>query len=143
MAESLIHLKNAWQVDQAILHEEERIVIIRFGRDWDLDCMKMDYKLASLQEQISRMAVIYVVDIDQTPDFNVMYELYDPVTIMFFYRNKHIQIDLSTGNNNKINFVIDNKEDLLTIIEEVYTGAKRGKSIVFSSKGYSKKNHFH
>ena len=30
-----------------------------------------------------------------------MYELYDPVTVMFFYRNKHIMIDLGTGNNNK------------------------------------------
>ena len=142
MAESLVHLKNAWQVDQAIIHEEERIVIIRFGRDWDIDCMKMDYKLASLQEQISRMAIIYVVDIDLVPDFNVMYELYDPCTIMFFYRKKHLQVDLGTGNNNKINFVIQNKEDLLTIIEEVYTGAKKGKSIVFSSKDFSIKHHF-
>ena len=141
MAESLIHLKTAWHVDQAIIHEEERIVIVRFGRDWDLECMQMDYKLASLQEQISRMAIIYVVDIDQTPGFNVMYELYDPVTVMFFYRKKHIQVDLGTGNNNKINFVTPNKEDLLTIIEEVYTGAKRGKSIVFSTKSYSIKHH--
>jgi hypothetical protein len=30
-----------------------------------------------------------------------MYELYDPVTVMFFFRNKHIMIDLGTGNNNK------------------------------------------
>lgn len=24
----------------------------------------------------------------QVPDFNTMYELYDPCTIMFFFRNK-------------------------------------------------------
>uniref|UniRef100_A0A452ZIR3 Uncharacterized protein n=2 Tax=Pooideae TaxID=147368 RepID=A0A452ZIR3_AEGTS len=28
-----------------------------------------------------------------------MYELYDPSTVMFFFRNKHIMIDLGTGNN--------------------------------------------
>jgi len=28
--------------------------------------------------------------------------VYDPCTVMFFYRNKHIMIDLSTGNNNKM-----------------------------------------
>lgn len=38
----------------------------------------------------------------QVPDFNVMYELYDPCTCMFFFRNKHIMIDLGTGNNNKV-----------------------------------------
>ena len=26
------------------------------------------------------------------------------VTVMFFFRNKHIMIDLGTGNNNKINW---------------------------------------
>ncbi|BFU22616.1 DIM1 family protein, putative [Entamoeba histolytica HM-1:IMSS-B] len=142
MADSLIHLRNAWQVDQAILAEEEKVVIIRFGRDYDPECMQMDHRLASIQEQISRMAVIYVVDIDQTPDFNVMYELYDPVTVMFFYRKKHIQVDLGTGNNNKINFVINNKEDLITIIECVYTGARRGRGIVFSPKDFSTKYNY-
>lgn len=28
------------------------------------------------------------------PDFSTMYELYDPCTCMFFFRNKHIMIDL-------------------------------------------------
>ena len=28
------HLSTGWQVDQAILSEEERVVIIRFGRDY-------------------------------------------------------------------------------------------------------------
>ncbi len=38
----------------------------------------------------------------QVPDFNVMYELYDECTMMFFFRNKHIMVDLGTGNNNKV-----------------------------------------
>jgi hypothetical protein len=31
-----------------------------------------------------------------------MYELYDACATMFFFRNKHIMIDLGTGNNNKM-----------------------------------------
>jgi hypothetical protein len=34
----LPHLQTAWHVDQAILSEEERLVVIRFGRDHDPDC---------------------------------------------------------------------------------------------------------
>lgn len=34
----LPHLQSAWHVDQAILSEEERLVVIRFGRDHDPDC---------------------------------------------------------------------------------------------------------
>ena len=43
-------------------------------------------------------------------DFNKMYELYDPCTVMFFFRNKHIMIDLGTGNNNKINWAMEDKQ---------------------------------
>ena len=43
-------------------------------------------------------------------DFNKMYELYDPCTVMFFFRNKHIMIDLGTGNNNKINWAMEDKK---------------------------------
>jgi DIM1 family U5 snRNP protein len=36
---------------------------------------------------------------------------------MFFYRNKHIMVDLGTGNNNKINWSIDDKQEMIDIIE--------------------------
>lgn len=112
--------------------------------------MTMDETLYSVAEKVQNFAVIYLVDITEVPDFNKvrvfsdvglgrgrsyrfgldvmqMYELYDPCTVMFFYRyvqasfycflvfdmeshllvlhhtrNKHIMIDLGTGNNNKM-----------------------------------------
>ena len=59
----------------------------------------------------------YLVDITEVPDFNTMYELYDPSTVMFFYRNKHIMIDLGTGNNNKINWPMSDKQEFIDIVE--------------------------
>jgi thiol-disulfide isomerase/thioredoxin len=73
-------------VDQAILGEEDRVVVIRFGHDWDPQCMQMDEILASVADQIKNFAVIFLVDISKVPDFNTMYELYDPCTTMFFFR---------------------------------------------------------
>ncbi|KAF6072958.1 thioredoxin like 4A [Phyllostomus discolor] len=107
MSYMLPHLHNGWQVDQAILSEEDRVVVIRFGHDWDPTCMKMDEVLYSIAEKVKNFAVIYLVDITEVPDFNKMYELYDPCTVMFFFRNKHIMIDLGTGNNNKINWAME------------------------------------
>lgn len=71
--------------------------------------MQMDEVLFKTAEKIKKFAVIYLVDITKVPDFNTMYELYDPVTIMFFFRNKHMMIDLGTGNNNKINWPMHDK----------------------------------
>ncbi|CAM4509824.1 unnamed protein product, partial [Caretta caretta] len=126
MSYMLPHLHNGWQVDQAILSEEDRVVVIRFGHDWDPTCMKMDEVLYSIAEKVKNFAVIYLVDITEVPDFNKMYELYDPCTVMFFFRNKHIMIDLGTGNNNKINWAMEDKQEMIDIIETVYRGARKG-----------------
>ncbi|KAA1080108.1 U4/U6-U5 snRNP complex subunit dib1 [Puccinia graminis f. sp. tritici] len=112
MSYFLPHLPSGWHVDQAILAEENRVVIIRFGHDWDSECMRMDETLYGISEKVKNFAVIYLVDITKVPDFTKMYELYDPCTVMFFYRNKHIMIDLGTGNNNKINWAMDDKQEV-------------------------------
>lgn len=139
MSYFLTHLTNGWQVDQAILAEDDRIVIIRFGHDWDPECMIMDETLFAIADLVKNFAIIYVVDITETPDFNQMYELYDQCTVMFFYRNKHIMVDLGTGNNNKINWAIDNKQEMINIVETVYRGASKGRGLVVSPKDYSTK----
>jgi U5 snRNP protein, DIM1 family len=92
-----------------------------------------------------------------------MYELYDDCTTMFFYRNKHIMVDLGTGewrqmpcihwslaakliaqhvvcdvgtgDNNKINWALTDKQELIDIIEIVYRGARKGRGLVISPKG--------
>ncbi len=46
----------------------------------------MDEVLYSIAEDVKNYCVIYLVDIKEVPDFNALYELYDPVTVMFFYR---------------------------------------------------------
>lgn len=139
MAHLLPHLESGWAVDQSILFEEDRVVIIRFGHDWEPQCMIMDETLAKCAEVLKNLAAIYVCDITKVPDFNKMYELYDPCTVMFFYRNKHIQIDLGTGNNNKINWPMDEKQEFMDIVETVYKGAKKGRGLVVSPKDYSTK----
>lgn len=142
MSYLLPHLRNGWEVDQAIITEEDRVVIIRFGHDYDSQCMQMDETLADVSEEIQKFAVIYVVDITKVSCFNSMYELYDPCTVMFFFRNKHIMIDLGTGNNNKINWPMTDRQEFIDIVETVYRGARKGKGLVVSPKDYSSKNKY-
>ena len=48
MSYLLPHLHSGWAVDQAILAEEERLVIIRFGHDWDETCMQVSSNILTL-----------------------------------------------------------------------------------------------
>ncbi|KAH1114702.1 hypothetical protein J1N35_008080 [Gossypium stocksii] len=67
-------------------------------------------------------------------------QFYDPLTMMFlFSRNKHIMIDLGTDNNNKINWALKDKQEFIDIIETVYHGARKGRSLVIAPKDYSTK----
>lgn len=70
MSYFLPHLHSGWHVDQAILSEEDRVVVLRFGHDGDPQCMKMDETLNSVSERVQNFAVIYLVDITEVPDFN-------------------------------------------------------------------------
>lgn len=88
-----------------------------------------------IADRVKNFAVLYVCDLDQVPDFKQMYELYDPVTLMFFFRNKHMMCDFGTGNNNKLNWVLEDKQELIDIIETIYRGAKKGRGLVVSPKG--------
>ncbi|CAD6892089.1 unnamed protein product [Tilletia controversa] len=142
MSYFLVHLPSGWHVDQAILSEEEKVVVLRFGHDWDPTCMRMDETLYGVQEALRNYATIYVVDITQVPDFNKMYELYDDCAVMFFYRNKHIMVDLGTGNNNKINWAIEDKQEFIDIVETVYRGASKGRGLVVSPKDYSTRHRY-
>lgn len=128
-------------MDQAILSEDDRLVIVRFGREEQPDCMMVDEILYQISGRIKNFGVIYLCNLDQVPDFNQMYELdqdmNEPYTMMFFYRNKHMMCDFGTGNNNKLNFPITDKQELIDIIETIYRGAKKGKGLVISPKDYS------
>ena len=53
MSYMLPHLENGWEVDQAILSEEDKVVVIRFGHDYDPECMKMDEILYSIADIVS------------------------------------------------------------------------------------------
>ena len=102
----------------------------------------MDEMIIKVAPKLCKFVTFYVVDIQKVPDFNTMYELYDPMTLMFFYRNKHMMIDTGTGNNNKITWVLKEKQDLIDICEVIYKGARKGKGLVVAPKDYSVKHKY-
>lgn len=44
-------------------------------------------------------------------------------------------IDLGTGNNNKINWAMSEKQEFIDIVETVYRGARKGRGLVIAPKG--------
>jgi hypothetical protein len=54
----LPHLRSGWHVDQAILSEEDRLVVIRFGKDGNPDCLRQDDVLSRIANAVQNFAVM-------------------------------------------------------------------------------------
>jgi len=104
---------------------------VRFGRENEIKTKVVDDLLIGIKESIYPRALIYFIDTDLVTEFNETFELYDSFAIMFFYRNKHIMIDTGSGNNNKIDWLIESKKELTRIIETIYRGVRKGKRTIF------------
>ncbi|XBW38388.1 hypothetical protein QEN19_003975 [Hanseniaspora menglaensis] len=140
LLETIPELKTGWHIDQAILHDSNRVVVIRFGRPGKQACKIIDDMLRSLQFKLINLAAIYFVDIDKVPDYNEIYDFGDDddFAVMFFWQNKHIMIDFDSGDNNKLNFMVNNKEEIVDIVEVVYKNCRRGRVSCRSPHTYSK-----
>jgi Mitosis protein DIM1 len=57
-------------------------------------------------------------------------ELYDPTTLMGFWRNRHIMRDFGTGN-----WVLEDKQQLMDILRTIGYGAEMGQRMVVSPGG--------
>jgi len=101
--------------------------------------MRQDECLADIADRVKAFCVIYLVDLDEVPDFTAMYELYESPTLMFFFRNKQMMMDLGTGENNKVHWALCDKQELIDLIETVYRGARKGRGLVMGPKDYSTK----
>lgn len=58
MSYLLPHLHSGWAVDQAILGEEDRVVVIRFGHDWDPQCMQVRHASTSPLERLCVLCLV-------------------------------------------------------------------------------------
>ena len=74
-----------WRTHLQVACNSLQRVVVKQTAEAMASCLQI---LASISEQCKNFAVVYLVDITEVPDFNTMYELYDPCTTMFFFRNK-------------------------------------------------------
>jgi hypothetical protein len=106
-------LKSKAEIDHAIRSTVDKLLILRFGYDSDMVCMRQDdivsifvsfvaqsspqnlfsSQLAKGQHELSKMADIFLVDVDAVP----IYVQYFDVTIIpatiFFFNQQHMKVD--------------------------------------------------
>ncbi|XP_015414303.1 PREDICTED: thioredoxin-like protein 4B isoform X1 [Myotis davidii] len=86
-------LTSKTEVDEAIKSTAEKVLVLRFGRDEDPVCLQLDDILSKTSSDLSKMAAIYLVDVDQTPVYTHYFDIsYIPSTV-FFFNGQHMKVD--------------------------------------------------
>ncbi|XP_071992086.1 thioredoxin-like protein 4B [Engystomops pustulosus] len=125
-------LSSKRDVDHAIKTTAEVVLVLRFGRDDDSVCLQLDDILAKTSHDLSKMAAIYIVDVDKVPVYRQYFDIsYIPSTV-FFFNGQHMKVDYGSPDHTKFVGSFKTKQDFIDLIEVIYRGAMRGKLIVQS-----------
>eukprot|EP00833_Pecoramyces_ruminatium_P012211 jgi/Orpsp1_1/1186243/evm.model.d7180000049141.1 len=81
------------QINKVIRYTEDKVVVIRFGRVTDPVCMQQDYMLLKASPYLSKIADIYIVEVDDVPEYVQYFDISLIPATIFFFNAKHIKIN--------------------------------------------------
>mmetsp|Transcript_9367 Transcript_9367/g.16095 ORF Transcript_9367/g.16095 Transcript_9367/m.16095 type:complete len:152 (+) Transcript_9367:105-560(+) len=120
------------EVDRAIRNTLDKVVVLRFGRATDAVCLQLDDILSKAQRDVSKFAIIFMVDVD-AEDVQIYVKYFD-VTILpstvFFFNAEHVKMDAGTQDHSKFVGAFHEKQDFIDVVEVLFRGAMKGKHIV-------------
>ena len=138
----LTKIMTPYSVDLAIRTDIPYVIAIRFGKEDTSDCVEMDAILQRIAGKVRSFTEIYTVDVEIITEFNEMYELEDDVNLMFFYQNRHIQVDCGSGVHSRVHFPLRNDQEAIDMLEVVFRGAQKGRKKVSTNENYATKQRF-
>jgi len=126
-----IYINSAYAIDQVLLDEDERIVILKFQRKGKFKDFEFFQKSLKIKKRLENFFSYFRLDYEKIRDFNLMYELFGKSAYIFFFKNKRIFIDHGSGNNNKIEKHLMDQKIFLKLVEGAYKHVKKGKNFFF------------
>ncbi|XP_054718442.1 thioredoxin-like protein 4B [Uloborus diversus] len=123
-------LNTKQEIDHVIRTTEEKVLVLRFGRDDEIGCMQTDDIMSRTESLLSQMAVIYTINIDDAPVYKDYFDVTHIPSTVFFFNSQHIKVDSGTPDNTKFIGPFQTKQDFIDLVEVVYRGAMHGKYIV-------------
>ncbi|OAY71723.1 Thioredoxin-like protein 4B [Ananas comosus] len=120
------------EVDTLIRDTLDKVLVLRFGRSDDPNCLHLDDILSKSSREISNFATVALVDID-AEEIQVYVNYFDitylPSTV-FFFNAHHMKMDSGTADHTKWIGSFHRKQDFIDVVEAIYRGAMKGKLIV-------------
>eukprot|EP00112_Aurelia_sp_Birch-Aquarium-sp1_P003509 Seg1393.5 transcript_id=Seg1393.5/GoldUCD/mRNA.D3Y31 product="Thioredoxin-like protein 4B" protein_id=Seg1393.5/GoldUCD/D3Y31 len=125
-------LESKKDIDVAIRTTEDKVLVLRFGRETDAVCLQLDDVLSKAAPELARMAEIFTIDADGMPIYVEYFDITLIPATVFFYNGQHIKVDYGTQDHTKFIGAFKTKQDFIDLVEVILRGALRGKLMVTS-----------
>ena len=118
-------LNTDYSVDQAILDQDNKILIIG---------IYPKFYQANTENYLDRLnlfkkeANLYKISTKKVKEFNIIYEIKDNISFIFYFENKKIFIDSGSGDNNKIEGLMFNSKYFKRIVNLICKNCMKGKN---------------
>ncbi|XP_071504736.1 thioredoxin-like protein 4B [Diadema antillarum] len=119
-------------VDDIIKQTEDKVLVLRFGRDDDVVCMQLDEILSKTHQDLAKMAAIYIIDADSAHTYTQYFDITLIPATVFFFNGQHMKVDYGTPDHTKFIGSFKSKQDFIDLVEVIYRGAMRGKLMITS-----------
>ncbi|XP_078438270.1 mRNA splicing factor, thioredoxin-like U5 snRNP [Wolffia australiana] len=120
------------EVDNIIRDTLDKVLVLRFGRASERDCILLDEILHKSCRGVSKFASIALVDAD-AEEIQVYIKYFD-VTILpstvFFFNAHHMKMNSGSADHTKWVGSFYSKQDFIDVVEVIFRGAMKGKPIV-------------
>jgi hypothetical protein len=97
-----LELKTDYSVDQALLDNNFKIVVLDFFSNFNV--FQINHKLLFFGWNKRNLinVRIFIIDSSKLREFNLIHEIKNSPTLIFFFNNRKIYIDSGSGDTNKI-----------------------------------------
>ena len=118
-------LNTDYSVDQAILDQDNKILIIG---------IYPKFYQANTENYLDRLnlfkkeANLYKISTKKVKEFNIIYEINDTISFIFYFENKKIFVDSGSGDNNKIKGLMFNSKYFKRIVNLICKNCMKGKN---------------
>ena len=118
-------LNTDYSVDQAILDQDNKILIIG---------IYPKFYQANTENYLDRLnlfkkeANLYKISTKKVKEFNIIYEINDTISFIFYFENKKIFVDSGSGDNNKVEGLMFNSKYFKRIVNLICKNCMKGKN---------------
>ncbi|CAJ0828851.1 13755_t:CDS:2 [Entrophospora sp. SA101] len=84
------------EINDVIRNTEDLVLALRFGKAEDSICLQLDHIVAKASPELSKLAKIFTIDVDNVPDYVKYFDISLIPATIFFFNAQHIKVCYDT-----------------------------------------------